>query len=184
MSFLKEKYSKQIAPEMKEKFNLSSVMQVPKLEKVVINMGIGDATHEAKNLELAVEELKVISGQKPVITKAKKSISTFKVRQGQGIGCKVTLRGEKMWSFVETLFNIALPRVRDFRGISVKSFDSNGNYTLGIKEQIIFPQIVYDNVKRVRGFDITFVISTDDKKMSYHLLKSLGAPFQKVKEDN
>lgn len=183
MSFLKEKYIKEIAPEIKEKFNLSSVMQIPKIEKVVINMGVGDASHDAKNLELAVQELKVISGQQPVITKAKKSIATFKVRQGQGIGCKVTLRDEKMWAFIETLFFIALPRVRDFRGISNKSFDSKGNYTLGIKEQIIFPQIVYDNVKRVRGFDITFVISTEDQQMSRYLLKRLGAPFQKTKED-
>lgn len=183
MSFLKEKYIKEIAPEIKEKFNLSSVMQIPKIEKVVINMGVGDASHDAKNLELAVQELKVISGQQPIITKAKKSIATFKVRQGQGIGCKVTLRDEKMWAFIETLFFIALPRVRDFRGISNKSFDSKGNYTLGIKEQIIFPQIVYDNVKRVRGFDITFVISTEDQQMSRYLLKRLGAPFQKTKED-
>lgn len=183
MSFLKEKYIKEIAPEIKKQFNLTSVMQIPKIEKVVINMGIGDAVQEAKNLELAVQELKAISGQQPIITKAKKSIATFKVRQGQGIGCKVTLRGEKMWSFIETLFFVALPRVRDFRGISNKSFDANGNYTLGIKEQIIFPQIVYDNVKRVRGFDITFVISSDNQQMSRYLLKSLGAPFQKIKED-
>lgn len=183
MSFLKEKYIKEIAPEIKKQFNLTSVMQIPKIEKVVINMGIGDAVQEAKNLELAVQELKAISGQQPTITKAKKSIATFKVRQGQGIGCKVTLRGEKMWSFIETLFFVALPRVRDFRGISNKSFDANGNYTLGIKEQIIFPQIVYDNVKRVRGFDITFVISSDNQQMSRYLLKSLGAPFQKIKED-
>lgn len=183
MSFLKEKYIKEIAPEIKKQFNLTSVMQIPKIEKVVINMGIGDAVQEAKNLELAVQELKAISSQQPTITKAKKSIATFKVRQGQGIGCKVTLRGDKMWSFIETLFFVALPRVRDFRGISNKSFDANGNYTLGIKEQIIFPQIVYDNVKRVRGFDITFVISSDNQQMSRYLLKSLGAPFQKIKED-
>lgn len=183
MSFLKEKYIKEIAPEIKEKFNLSSVMQIPKIEKIVINMGIGDAVQEAKNLELAVQELKVISGQQPTITKAKKSIATFKVRQGQGIGCKVTLRGDKMWAFMETLFFVALPRVRDFRGISNKSFDLKGNYTLGVKEQIIFPQIVYDNVKRVRGFDITFVISSEDQQMSRYLLKQLGAPFQKIKEE-
>ena len=182
MSFLKDKYTKEIAPEIKQKFNLSSVMQIPKIEKVVINMGVGDASHEAKNLELAVEELKVISGQQPTITKAKKSIATFKVRQGQGIGCKVTLRGAKMWAFIETLYFVALPRVRDFRGISNKSFDSKGNYTLGVKEQIIFPQIIYDNVKKVRGFDITFVISSNDVEMSRYLLKSLGAPFQRIKE--
>lgn len=183
MAFLKEKYVKEIAPELKQKFNLSSVMQIPKIEKVVINMGIGDAVQDAKNLELAMNELELIAGQKPMITRAKKSIATFKVRQGQGIGCKVTLRGDVMWAFIETLFNIALPRVRDFRGISNKSFDGHGNYTLGIKEQIIFPQIVYDNVKRVRGFDITFVITGDDDKMSRELLKQLGAPFQKTKEE-
>ena len=183
MAFLKEKYKKEIAPDMMKQFNLSSVMQIPKIEKVVINMGIGDAVHDSKNLELAIKELELITGQKPVITKAKKSIATYKVRQGQGIGCKVTLRNEKMWGFIETLFNIALPRVRDFRGISNKSFDGRGNYTLGIKEQIIFPQIVYDNVKKVRGFDVTFVITGDDDKMSRYLLKSLGAPFQKLKEE-
>lgn len=183
MSFLKEKYIKEIAPEIKTKFNLNSVMQIPKIEKVVVNMGIGDAAHDAKNLELAVQELKAITGQQPVITKAKKSIATFKVRQGQGIGCKTTLRGDKMWAFIETLFFVALPRVRDFRGISNKSFDLKGNYTLGIKEQIIFPQIVYDNVKRVRGFDITFVMSTENNEMSRYLLKALGAPFQKTKEE-
>lgn len=183
MSFLKQKYINEVAPEIKQKFNLSSVMQIPKIEKVVINMGIGDAVQEAKNLELAVQELKVISGQQPTITKAKKSIATFKVRQGQGIGCKVTLRGDKMWAFIETLFYVALPRVRDFRGLSNKSFDSKGNYTLGIKEQIIFPQIVYDNVKKIRGFDITFVINTEDQQMSRYLLKQLGAPFQKTKEE-
>ncbi len=183
MAFLKEKYKKEIAPDMMKQFNLSSVMQIPKIEKVVINMGIGDAVHDSKNLELAIKELELITGQKPVVTKAKKSIATYKVRQGQGIGCKVTLRNEKMWGFIETLFNIALPRVRDFRGISNKSFDGRGNYTLGIKEQIIFPQIVYDNVKKVRGFDVTFVITGDDDKMSRYLLKSLGAPFQKLKEE-
>lgn len=183
MAFLRDKYINEIAPDMKQKFNLESVMQIPKIEKVVINMGIGDAVQDSKNLELAVNELQTITGQKPVVTKAKKSIATYKVRQGQGIGCKVTLRNEKMWAFLETLFNVALPRVRDFRGISNKSFDGRGNYTLGIKEQIIFPQIVYDNVKKVRGFDITFVITGDSDEMSRYLLKSLGAPFQKLKEE-
>ena len=175
MAFLKEKYINEIAPDMKQKFNLLSVMQIPKIEKVVINMGVGDAVQDSKNLELAVNELQTITGQKPVITRAKKSIATYKVRQGQGIGCKVTLRNDKMWAFIETLFNVSLPRVRDFRGISNKSFDGRG--------QIIFPQIVYDNVKKVRGFDITFVITGDSDEMSRYLLKSLGAPFQKLKEE-
>ena len=183
MAFLKEKYINEIAPDIKQKFNLLSVMQIPKIEKVVINMGIGDAVQDSKNLELAINELQTITGQKPIITKAKKSIATYKVRQGQGIGCKVTLRNDKMWAFIETLFNIALPRVRDFRGLSNKSFDGRGNYTIGIKEQIIFPQIVYDNVKKVRGFDITFVITGDNDEMSRYLLKSLGAPFQRLKEE-
>ncbi len=183
MSRLFEQYNSEIKKSMQEKFQYGNVMEIPKLEKIVINIGVGDAVGNAKALESAVNDLTIIAGQKPVITKAKKSIATFKVRQGQGIGCKVTLRGDKMWSFIETLFFVALPRVRDFRGISNKSFDANGNYTLGIKEQIIFPQIVYDNVKRVRGFDITFVISSDNQQMSRHLLKSLGAPFQKIKED-
>lgn len=181
MSALKEKYSKEISQELKKEFNLSSVMQIPKIEKIVINKGVGDAVQDAKNLELAVNELEAITGQKPVLTRAKKSIATYKVRQGQAIGCKVTLRGEKMWAFLETLFNIALPRVRDFKGISNKGFDEHGNYTLGIKEQIIFPQIVYDNVKKVNGFDITFVISGDNKEQSRALLKALGAPFVRVK---
>lgn len=179
MANLKQTYKDVIAPALMKEFGFKSVMQIPKLEKVVLNMGVGDAVADAKNLENAVAELEAISGQRPTITKAKKSISTYKVRQGQGIGCMVTLRGDKMWAFVETLFNIALPRVRDFRGINPHSFDARGNYNLGIKEQIIFPQIVYDQVKKIRGFDIAFVISSDDKKQSYALLKALGAPFMK-----
>ena len=183
MSALKEKYLKQIVPEMQKHFNLTSIMQVTKLEKVVINKGLGAAVQDSKLLDSAIDELLVITGQKPLVTKAKKSIATYKLRQGQGIGCKVTLRGERMWAFVETLFNIALPRVRDFRGISTKSFDGRGNYTLGVKEQIIFPQIVYDNVKKVSGFDITFVTSNNDEEQAKYLLRALGAPLQKNKGD-
>lgn len=181
MSVIKNKYIDEVVSQLKKEFNLSSVMQVPKIEKVVINKGVGEAVQDIKNLEVAMTELELITGQKPVSTKAKKSIATYKVRQGQPIGCKVTLRGQKMWAFIETLFNIALPRVRDFKGISNKGFDANGNYTLGIKEQIIFPQIIYDNVRKVNGFDITFVISSEDAEQSRALLKHLGAPFQRIK---
>lgn len=182
MNQLKNKYNTEIASSLKKEFNLSSIMEVPKLEKIVINKGVGSAANDSKNLEVAMKELELITGQKPVITKAKKSIASFKLREGQGIGCKVTLRGDKMWAFVETLFNVALPRVRDFRGLSNKSFDSLSNYTFGVKEQIIFPQIVYDNVKQVGGYDITFVISNSkSKEQSRSLLKHLGAPFQRIK---
>lgn len=180
MSTLKNIYIKEIAPALQKEFNLSSVMQIPKLEKIVINSGVGDAAQDSKNLDLAVSELELITGQKPLITKAKKSIATFKLREGQAIGCKVTLRGDKMWSFLELLFNIALPRVRDFRGLPHNSFDGRGNYTIGIKEQIIFPQIIFDNVKRVRGYDITFVTSTNSNEQALSLLLKLGAPIRKV----
>lgn len=181
MAFLKEEYNKKIAPELMTKFNYKSNMEIPKLEKIVINMGVGDAVHDSKNLELALNELELITGQKPIVTTAKKSIATFKLRAGQGIGAKVTLRGDNMWSFVETLFNVALPRVRDFRGLPTTSFDGRGNYTMGIKEQIIFPQIIYDNVKRVRGFDVSFITTTNSNEEAYALLKALGAPFKKLK---
>ncbi|MDC4183268.1 50S ribosomal protein L5 [Mycoplasma sp. T264T] len=179
---LKTKYKKEIVPLLQKEFGLSSVMQVPKIEKIVINMGVGDATKDAKLLELAQSELQAISGQKPIVTKAHSSNASFKIRQGQAICCKVTLRGERMWNFLEKLINIALPRVRDFRGLSNKAFDSQGNYTLGIKEQIIFPEIIYDNVKKIRGFDVTLVISTNDIKQNYRLLLELGMPLIKNKE--
>ncbi|WP_027124209.1 50S ribosomal protein L5 [Mycoplasmoides pirum] len=181
-SQLQEKYLKEIRPELQKKFNLSSVMQIPKIEKIVINMGIGDAVKDAKLLESGVKELTLITGQKPAITKAKNSIATFKLRMGQSIGCKVTLRGERMWSFLERLINIALPRVRDFRGLSPKSIDNGGNYTIGIKEQIVFPEIVYDDIKKVRGFDVTLVTSTKDKAQALQLLRLLGLPLIKPKE--
>lgn len=180
MSILKEKYKNEIRNVLKEEFQLKSVMQIPTLEKIIINSGVGDAALESKNLDLAVSELQLITGQKPIITKAKKSIATFKVRAGQGIGVKVTLRDEKMWNFLELLFNVAIPRIRDFRGLSEKSFDGQGNYTMGIKEQIIFPQINYDDIKRTRGYDVTFVTSTKSDAMAKSLLLQLGAPIRKA----
>ena len=157
MNRLREKYVKEVVPSLTEKYNYKTPMLVPKLEKIVVNMGVGDATLNSKLLEAAVKDLTQISGQKPVITKAKKSIAGFKVREGQAIGCKVTLRGDKMYNFMDKLVSIGLPRVRDFRGVSPKAFDGRGNYTLGIKEQLIFSEIEYDNVVKVRGMDIVFV---------------------------
>ena len=179
MNRLKEKYTKEIVPSLKEKYNYKSVMQVPKLEKVVINIGVGDATINSKLLEAACEELEQITGAKPVVTKAKKSIAGFKLREGQAIGCKVTLRGENMWTFVEKLIRISLPRVRDFRGVSSKSFDGRGNYTLGIKEQIIFPEIEYDNIVKSRGMDIVFVTTANTNEEAFDLLDGIGIPFRK-----
>ena len=163
---------------MKE-FNYSSVMQLPKMEKIVINIGVGDAVSNTKLLDEAVEELTLISGQKPVITKAKKSIAGFKVREGQSIGCKVTLRGERMYDFLDKLISISLPRVRDFRGVSKDSFDGRGNYTLGVKEQLIFPEIDFDKVGKIRGMDIVFVTTANTDEESRALLTELGMPFAK-----
>lgn len=154
-------------------------MEVPKIEKIVINMGVGDAVSNAKNLEKAVDELTLLSGQKPVITKAKKSIAGFRLRDGMPIGCKVTLRGERMYDFLDKLISVSLPRVRDFQGISNKAFDGRGNYTLGVKEQLIFPEISYDNVDRVRGMDIVIVTTANSDEESHALLKELGMPFRK-----
>lgn len=179
MNRLKEKYVKEIVPSLKSKYNYSSVMQVPKLEKIVLNIGVGDATQNSKLLEVAVAELEAITGAKPVITKAKKSIAGFKLREGQAIGCKVTLRGEKMWTFLEKLIRISLPRVRDFRGVSSKAFDGRGNYTLGIKEQIIFPEIEYDNIVKSRGMDIVFVTTAKTNEEAFDLLDGIGIPFRK-----
>lgn len=184
ISQLQLKYINEIRPQLQKMFNFSSVMQIPKIEKIVINMGIGDAVKDTKLLESGVKELTLITGQKPTITKAKNSVATFKLRMGQPIGCKVTLRGVRMWAFLEKLINIALPRVRDFRGLSPKSLDANGNYTIGIKEQIIFPEIVYDDIKKVRGFDVTLVISTNNKIHSLQLLTLLGLPLIKQKEQH
>lgn len=179
MNRLKEKYLNEVVPSLKEKHNYKSIMEVPKLEKVVINMGVGDATTNSKLLEAAVEDLTLISGQKPVITKARKSIAGFKIREGQAIGCKVTLRGENMYNFIDKLVSIALPRVRDFRGVSPKAFDGKGNYTMGIKEQLIFSEIDYDNVVKVRGMDIVFVTTAKSNEEAYDLLSLLGIPFRK-----
>ena len=179
MNRLKEKYLNEVVPSLKEKYNYKSIMEVPKLEKVVINMGVGDATQNSKLLEAAVADLAKISGQKPVITKAKKSIAGFKVRQGQSIGCKVTLRGDKMYNFMDKLISIALPGVRDFRGVSNKAFDGRGNYTMGIKEQLIFQEINYDDIVKVRGMDIVFVTTAKSNEESFDLLNGLGIPFKK-----
>ena len=179
MNRLKEKYLNEVVPSLKEKYDHKSIMEVPKLEKIVINMGVGDATTNSKLLEAAVADLTQISGQKPVITKAKKSIAGFKIREGQSIGCKVTLRGENMYNFMDKLVSIALPRVRDFRGVSSKAFDGKGNYTMGIKEQLIFSEIDYDNVVKVRGMDIVFVTTAKSNEEAYDLLSLLGIPFRK-----
>ncbi|MBB5325776.1 large subunit ribosomal protein L5 [Anoxybacillus tepidamans] len=179
MNRLKEKYAKEVTPALMSKFNYKSVMQVPKIEKIVINMGVGDAVQNAKALDSAVEELALISGQKPVVTRAKKSIAGFRLREGMPIGAKVTLRGERMYEFLDKLISVSLPRVRDFRGVSKKSFDGRGNYTLGIKEQLIFPEIDYDKVNKVRGMDIVIVTTAKTDEEARELLTLLGMPFQK-----
>lgn len=176
---LKERYTKEIVPSMIEKFNYSSIMQAPKLDKIVLNMGVGDATTNSKNLDEAVEELGLISGQKPLVTKAKKSIAGFRLREGMKIGAKVTLRGDRMYDFLDKLVNVSLPRVRDFHGVSNKSFDGRGNYTLGVREQLIFPEIDFDNVNRVRGLDIVIVTTANTDEESRELLGQLGMPFAK-----
>ena len=179
MNRLKEKFNQEISPALVSKFNYKSVMQVPKLEKIVINMGVGDAVANAKALDIAVEELAQLSGQKPVITRAKKSIAGFRLREGMPIGAKVTLRGERMYEFLDKLISVSLPRVRDFRGISKKSFDGRGNYTLGVKEQLIFPEIDYDKVNKARGMDIVIVTTANTDEEGRELLTSFGMPFQK-----
>ena len=179
MNRLKERYMNEIVPSLIKKHNYTTIMEVPKLEKIVINMGVGDATSNSKLLDAAVKDLEVISGQKPVITKAKKSIAGFKLREGQSIGCKVTLRGNNMYNFMDKLVSIGLPRVRDFRGVSPKAFDGRGNYTLGIKEQLIFSEIEYDSVVKVRGMDIVFVTTAKTNEEAYDLLSELGIPFRK-----
>lgn len=173
MNRLKEKYTKEIVPSLMEKFEYTSIMQTPKIDKIVINMGVGDAVSNTKNLDKAVEELTLISGQKPVITLAKKSIAAFRLREGMPIGTKVTLRGERMYDFLDKLVTVSLPRVRDFRGISKKSFDGRGNYTLGIKEQLIFPEVDYDRVDKVRGMDIVIVTTANTDEESRELLTQL-----------
>ena len=176
---LEEKYTKEIKDAMMKKYSYKSVMQIPKLDKVVINMGVGDVRENSKAVENAANDLTLITGQKAVITKAKKSVATFKVREGMNIGCKVTLRGSKMYEFVDRLFNAALPRVRDFRGINPNSFDGRGNYALGIKEQLIFPEIDYDKIDKIRGMDIIFVTTAHTDEEARELLTMMGAPFTK-----
>ena len=179
MNRLKEKYLKEVVPSLISKYNYTTKMQAPKLEKIVINMGVGDATQNSKFLEGAIEDLTKITGQKPVDKKKKKSIAGFKVREGQSIGCKVTLRGENMYTFLDKLITIALPQVRDFRGTSPKSFDGKGNYTLGLKEQLIFSEIDYDDVVKVRGMDVIFVTTAKTNEEAFDLLDGLGMPFRK-----
>ncbi|MCA0170866.1 MULTISPECIES: 50S ribosomal protein L5 [Bacillaceae] len=179
MNRFQEKYQNETKPALMEKFNYSSVMEVPKLDKIVINMGVGDAVQNPKALDTAVEELELISGQKPLITRAKKSIAGFKLREDMPIGAKVTLRGTRMFEFLDKLISVSLPRVRDFRGVSKKAFDGRGNYTLGIKEQLIFPEIDYDKVNKVRGMDIVIVTTANTDEESREMLTNLGMPFQK-----
>ncbi|CAI9387453.1 50S ribosomal protein L5 [Niallia sp. Sow4_A1] len=179
MNRLKEKFVKETTPALMSKFNYKSVMEVPKLEKIVVNMGVGDAVANAKALDVAVEELAQITGQKPLITRAKKSIAGFRLREGMPIGAKVTLRGERMYQFLDKLVSVSLPRVRDFRGVSKKSFDGRGNYTLGVKEQLIFPEIDYDKVNKVRGMDIVIVTTANTDEEARELLTQFGMPFQK-----
>lgn len=179
MSRLKEAYQNEIVDAMIKKFGYKNIMQVPKLEKVVINMGVGEAKENAKILESAMKDLETISGQKPIKTIAKKSVANFKLREGMAIGCKVTLRGEKMYEFVDRLINLALPRVRDFRGVNPNSFDGRGNYALGIKEQLIFPEIEYDKIDKVRGMDIIFVTTAQTDEEARELLKQFNMPFAK-----
>ncbi len=176
---LQKKYKEEVRPALVKEFGYSTIMMAPRLEKIVINMGVGDATQNSKALDDAVNDLTIIAGQHPVVTKAKKSIATFKVREGQAIGCKVTLRGQRMYEFLDKLVSIALPRVRDFRGISKNAFDGHGNYTLGVKEQLIFPEIDYDKVAKIRGMDIVFVTTAKSDKEAFALLDKMGFPFRK-----
>jgi large subunit ribosomal protein L5 len=177
--YLKERYQKEIAPALEASIGADNVMQIPRVTKVVVNIGVGEALDDAKALEAAVADLTLITGQKPIITKAKKSIANFKLREGRQIGVKVTLRGERMWSFLDRLMNIALPRVRDFRGISPNAFDGRGNYTLGLREQLVFPEIEYDKIDKVRGLEISIVTTARNDDESRQLLQMLGMPFRK-----
>lgn len=179
MSRLKEKYQKEITPALMSKFNYNSVMQVPQVDKIVVNMGVGEAVSNSKALDSAIEDLTLLSGQKPVVTRAKKSIAGFRLREGMPIGAKVTLRGNRMYEFLDKLVSVSLPRVRDFRGVSKKAFDGRGNYTLGIKEQLIFPEIDYDKVSKVRGMDIVIVTTANTDEEARELLTQMGMPFQK-----
>ncbi|MCG8402773.1 MAG: 50S ribosomal protein L5 [Firmicutes bacterium] len=178
MPRLKDKYRSDVVKAMMEKFGYKNVMQVPRLEKVVVNMGVGEAIQNSKIIDAAVNDMMTITGQRPVVTKAKKSIAAFKLRQGMTIGCKVTLRGNRMYEFVDRLFSISLPRVRDFRGVSPKSFDGRGNYSMGVKEQLIFPEIDYDKIDKIRGMDIIFVTTAGSDEEARELLRLMGMPFK------
>lgn len=178
MEALKEQYINEVVPAMMKKFNYKSIMEVPKLEKIILNIGLGDIKDNPKSLENAMNDIKIITGQAPIITKAKKAIAAFKIREGVNMGCKVTLRSEKMYDFAYKLFNVALPRVRDFRGVSKNSFDGRGNYSMGIKEQLIFPEIEYDKVDKIRGMDIIFVTTAKTDEEARELLTLLGMPFK------
>lgn len=179
MNAFKEYYVNEVVPAMVDKFSYKNIMEVPKIEKIVINMGLGEAKDNSKAIDNAVNDMTIISGQKPIVTKARKSIANFKLREGMPIGCKVTLRGEKMYSFASKLINIALPRVRDFRGVSANSFDGRGNYTLGIKEQLMFPEIQFDKIDKIRGMDIVFVTTANTDEEARELLRLFGMPFKK-----
>ncbi|WP_145541536.1 50S ribosomal protein L5 [Staphylococcus warneri] len=179
MNRLKEKFNFEVTENLVKKFNYSSVMEVPKIDKIVVNMGVGDAVQNSKVLDNAVEELELITGQKPLVTKAKKSVATFRLREGMPIGAKVTLRGERMYEFLDKLISVSLPRVRDFQGVSKKAFDGRGNYTLGVKEQLIFPEIDYDKVSKVRGMDIVIVTTANTDEEARELLSNFGMPFRK-----
>ena len=178
MARLQDKYRSEVVPALKQKFGYKNVMEIPKLEKIVINMGLGDCKDNSKALELAVSELATIAGQKPLVTKAKKSIANFKLRSGMNVGAKVTLRGDRMYEFTDKLVSIVLPRVRDFRGVSAKAFDGRGNYSLGVREQLIFPEIEYDKVEKIRGMEMVFVTTAKTDEEAKELLRLLGMPFQ------
>jgi large subunit ribosomal protein L5 len=180
VSTLKAKFAQEVAPALQKQFNYENLMMIPKLEKIVINVGLGEAVQNSKALDAAVADITAITGQRPVVTKAKKSIATFKLREGMPIGCKVTLRGERMWDFLEKLTLVALPRVRDFRGVSAKSFDGRGNYAMGLKEQLIFPEIEYDKIDKLRGMDIIVVTTAKSDEEGKALLKGLGMPFKEA----
>ena len=178
MARLKDRYQTEIAPALQQKFSYTNVMQIPKVDKIVINMGVGEAVQNSKAIDSAVADMMKISGQKPVVTKAKKSIAAFKLREGMPIGCKVTLRGQRMYEFIDRLLNVALPRVRDFRGVSAKAFDGRGNYTLGIKEQLIFPEMEYDKIDKLRGMDVVFVTTAKTDEEARELLRGFGMPYR------
>ncbi|HIE57068.1 MAG TPA: 50S ribosomal protein L5 [Anaerolineales bacterium] len=177
--WLKERYQTEIVPALMETLRLENVMQVPRVQKIVVNIGVGEALDNAKALDAAVEDMTIITGQKPIITKARKSIANFKLREGRQIGVKVTLRGERMWSFLDRLMNVALPRVRDFRGISPNSLDGRGNYTLGLREQLVFPEIDYDKIDKIRGLEVSIVTTAETDEQGRELLRMLGMPFRK-----